>query len=79
MIQPGDYDYFRFEAKAGQTLTFDIAAERYESPLDSVLSLLDDRGVELAYIDDYYWFKDPHLVYTFAKVRHVLPARLRNR
>jgi hypothetical protein len=67
IIQAGDYDYFRFEARAGQTLTFDIAAQRFESPLDSVLSLLDDQGVELAYVDDYYWFKDPHLTYTFSK------------
>jgi hypothetical protein len=67
VIQAGDYDYFKFEARAGQTLTFDIAAERFESSLDSVLSLLDEKGVELAYIDDYYWFKDPHLVYTFAR------------
>ena len=67
VIQAGDYDYFKFEARAGQTLTFDIAAQRFESSLDSVLSLVDEKGVELAYIDDYYWFKDPHLVYTFEK------------
>ena len=67
IVQSGDYDYFKFEARAGQTLTFDISAQRVESPLDSVLSLLDDKGVELAYVDDYYWFKDPHLTHTFAK------------
>jgi hypothetical protein len=67
IVQAGDYDYFKFEARAGQTLTFDIAAQRFESPLDSVLSLLDGQGVELAYVDDYYWFKDPHLTYTFSK------------
>ena len=67
VIQAGDYDYFKFEARSGQTLTFDIAAQRLESPLDSVLSLLDDQGGELAYVDDYYWFKDPHLTYTFSK------------
>lgn len=67
VIQPGDYDYFKFEARAGQTLTFDIEAQRFESSLDSVLSLLDEKGIELAYVDDYYWFKDPHLVYKFEK------------
>jgi hypothetical protein len=67
IIQAGDYDYFKFEARAGQTLTFDVAAERLESTLDSVLSLLDEKGNELAYVDDYYWFKDPHLAYTFEK------------
>src|SRR5436190_22810568 len=27
IVQAGDYDYFKFEARAGQTLTFDIAAQ----------------------------------------------------
>src|SRR5262249_34317886 len=26
-ITPGDYDYFKFTARAGQTITFDIASE----------------------------------------------------
>src|SRR5438128_5005472 len=63
IVEAGDYDYFKFDARAGQTLTFDIAAQRFESPLDSVLSLLDEKGTELAYVDDYYWFKDPPLTY----------------
>jgi len=66
-IRPGDYDYFKFTARAGETITFDVAAKRFESALDSVLSLLDEKGTELAYIDDYYWFKDPHLVHKFEK------------
>jgi len=64
-IRPGDYDHFKFRARAGQTITFDIAAKRFESGVDSVLSLLDENGVEIAYNDDYYWFKDPHLVHKF--------------
>ena len=32
-----------------------------------MLSLLDEKGFEIDYSDDYYWFKDPHLVHTFAK------------
>src|SRR5215469_10207897 len=66
-VRPGDYDYFKFTAHAGQTLVFDVSAERNQSGLDSVLSLLDEKGAELAYVDDYYWFKDPHLAYTFKK------------
>ena len=67
LIQSGDYDYFKFTARAGQTITFDVNATRNGSPLDSVLSLLDQNGVEIEYSDDYYIFKDPHIVHTFAK------------
>lgn len=67
LLTPGDYDYFRFEALPGQTLTFDIAATRNGSNADAAMSLLDDTGEELAYSDDYYGFKDPHLVYAFKK------------
>jgi hypothetical protein len=66
-VKAGDYDYFRFTAKAGQTLTFDVLATRNGSQLDSVIDLLDSSGTLLDYSDDYYMFKDPHLVYTFAK------------
>jgi hypothetical protein len=66
-VKAGDYDYFRFTAKAGQTLTFDVLATRNGSQLDSVIDLLDSAGTLLDYSDDYYMFKDPHLVYTFAK------------
>src|SRR5262249_34451045 len=49
-IRPGDYDYFKFTARAGESVTFDVSAKRYESALDSVLSLLDEKGAELAYV-----------------------------
>ena len=67
ILKSADYDYFRFEARAGQTLTFDVLATRNGSTADAVLSLLDKSGEELAYSDDYYAFKDPHLVYRFQK------------
>lgn len=67
VVKGGDYDYFRFTAAAGQTLTFDINATRNGSPLDAVIGLLDEGGVEIGYSDDYYIFKDPHLVHTFEK------------
>jgi hypothetical protein len=64
-ITPADYDYFRFSAAAGQTLTFDLLATRNGSSLDGVLEILDAHGRSLAFSDDYYAFKDPHLVHTF--------------
>src|SRR6266567_3902394 len=66
-VKAGDYDYFRFAAKAGQTLTFDVLATRNGSQFDSVIDLLDSAGTLLDYSDDYYMFKDPHLVYQFNK------------
>jgi hypothetical protein len=67
VVSRQDYDVFKFSAKAGQTFTFDLMASRIESSLDGVLSLVDAEGVEIAYVDDYYWTKDAHLAHTFAK------------
>ena len=62
-----DADFFRIQAQAGQTLTFDITAARNGSALDPVLALLDEQGRQLAYCDDYFITKDAHLEYTFAR------------
>ncbi len=67
VIRPGDYDCYKFTAKAGQTLTFDISAKRNESAVDSVLDLVDEKGQVIAYNDDFYWFKDPHIVHKFER------------
>lgn len=67
ILKQADYDYFKFEARAGQIVTFDVLATRNGANTDAVLSLLDASGEELAYSDDYYAFKDPHLVYRFDK------------
>ena len=64
-VKAGDYDYFRFAAEAGHTMTFDVLATRNGSQFDSVIDLLDENGSLLDYSDDYYMFKDPHLVHTF--------------
>ncbi|MGI8992596.1 MAG: PPC domain-containing protein [Bryobacteraceae bacterium] len=65
ILKAADYDYYKFDARAGETLTFDVLATRNGSTADAVLSLLDKNGEELAYSDDYYAFKDPHLAYKF--------------
>lgn len=67
VITAGDYDYFRFTAAAGQTLTFDLLATRNGSSLDGVLELLDARGRTIEFSDDYYAFKDPRIVHRFAE------------
>lgn len=66
-ITAGDYDIFRFHAAGGQTLTFDLLATRNGSSLDGVMEILDAKGRQLEYSDDYYAFKDPHIVYKFAE------------
>jgi hypothetical protein len=67
VVKKGDYDFFRFSAKAGDVITFDLNGTRNGSPLDAVLALYDVSGEQLAYNDDYYIFKDPHVTYRFAK------------
>jgi hypothetical protein len=48
----GDEDYFIFKAEAGQKLLMEVDARRLDSPLDSVLTLLDTAGKKLAENDD---------------------------
>ena len=60
----GDYDVFRFWAEAGETVVADVMARRAGGSLDATLALLDHRGNELDFVDDYYIFKDPHLSFT---------------
>ena len=48
----GDEDYFVFKAEEGQKLLMEVHARRLDSPLDSVLTLLDSAGGELAENDD---------------------------
>lgn len=40
-------DYYRFTAKKGQRLILEVAAQRFGSPLDSVIEVLDARGQQI--------------------------------
>ena len=51
--QPGDWDVFRFQGRAGQAIVAEVYARRLDSPLDSVLKLTDSKGAQLAFNDDY--------------------------
>lgn len=46
------FDYYRFEASAGQTITVELVARRLGSPLDGFVRLLDEAGRQIAYADD---------------------------
>ena len=51
--RPGDWDVFRFEGRAGESIVAEVNARRLESPLDSVLELTDAAGKRLAFNDDH--------------------------
>jgi hypothetical protein len=51
--QPGDWDVFRFQGRAGEAIVAEVYARRLDSPLDSVLKLTDAKGAQLAFNDDY--------------------------
>lgn len=46
------FDYYRIPGKAGQRVAIEVVAQRFGSPLDPVLRLLDERGQELQFVDD---------------------------
>ena len=50
---PGDEDVFRFEGQAGAEIVAEVSARRLGSPLDSVLTLADAAGRQLAVNDDF--------------------------
>jgi hypothetical protein len=50
--QPTESDYFKFEARKGQRLIFEVIAARNGSKLDSTLSLFAAQGREVAHDED---------------------------
>jgi hypothetical protein len=67
VVEVDDYDVFRFHAEAGQTVIFDVLSTRAGTRFDSTLTLLDERGAEIEFVDDYYIQKDPHLSFRVKK------------
>ena len=53
MNGPNDWDVFRVEGKAGDTLVAEVRARRLDSPMDSVLQFTGADGKLLAFNDDY--------------------------
>ena len=56
-------DYFRFRAKAGEKIIFDVQANRFGSPLDPTLVIQDAMGKELAKSEDVNGL-DPFIEFT---------------
>jgi hypothetical protein len=66
-----DVDFFKFHARPGQMITFEVYCARIQDKIhdlqghaDPMLTLYDAEGRELAANDDFY-FADPMLAYTF--------------
>ncbi len=51
--RPLDLDTFRIEGRGGDVIVAEVRARRLDSPLDSVLKLLDSQGTLLALNDDH--------------------------
>jgi hypothetical protein len=56
--RPGDVDVFRFDGRAGEDVVAEVYARRLNSPLDSVLRLVDSAGGVVASNDDH---EDPEM------------------
>lgn len=50
--KPGDEDVFQFSGRTGVAIVAEVWARRLESPLDSVLTVTDAAGRQLAFNDD---------------------------
>jgi hypothetical protein len=51
--EPGDWDIFQVDGRAGDEIVAEVHARRLNSPLDSVLKLIDANGKQLAFNDDH--------------------------
>ena len=66
---PGDSDYFVFTTRRGEKLVLQVQARRFDSPLDSILTLYNAKSQQLAENDDW---NDP----MEAPVTHQADSRL---
>ncbi|MCX6608578.1 MAG: IPT/TIG domain-containing protein [Acidobacteria bacterium] len=64
-------DLYRFTAQAGQTLVFEVRGQRFGSPVDLTMRLLDSVGKQVALNDDFtfvggkFYQRDPRILHTF--------------
>ena len=71
----GDFDYFVFAAQAKQQLILEVLARRLESPLDSVLTVYNSKGEELAENDDWVDPREPLMThYADSRISYTFPA-----
>ena len=59
-----DVDVFRFEARKGESLTFQLESRALGFPLDAVLAITDATGKQLARVDDLPGTRDASLTFS---------------
>src|SRR5205823_424155 len=52
LAKQGESHRYTFHAKAGQMFSFEVDARRFDSRIDSVLTLLNDKGQQITENDD---------------------------
>lgn len=66
-------DLYRFSVKAGESLVFEVRGQRYGSPVDLTMRLLDSSGKQLALNDDFnfagakFYQRDPRIQHKFTE------------
>jgi hypothetical protein len=65
--QAGDIDAYRFQARAGEEMVFQVVARPLGSRLDSVLRLVDGNGKPIAENNDFDLNRDSALTWRFAE------------
>jgi len=63
LARRGETDRYDFDATAGQTLVFELAAARCDAPVDGTLAVVDAEGRIVADGNDFHAQRDPVLVY----------------
>jgi len=53
IAEPGENDYFAFDAKKGDALTLEVIARRHQSSLDPIIAILNDKGARVIENDDF--------------------------
>ena len=74
-IMPGTIDYFKFSARAGETIVASVKgrqlvpyiADAVPGWFQPVMKILDSRGREVAFSDDYYHNVDPLITFSVPK------------
>ena len=74
-ITPGGVDYFRFAGKSGETIVASVKgrqlvpyiADAVPGWFQPVIKIIDSKGKEIAYSDDYYHYVDPVIMVKLPK------------
>ena len=74
-VAPGGIDYFQFSGKKGETIVASVKArllvpyiaDAVPGWFQSVIKIVDSKGKEIAYSDDYHHYVDPVIMVTLPK------------